>query len=386
MRTISSVPMLVLLTAGAWAAPTVVHLKVGSAELKDRQRIVLVGHVEPVVDPDLVELLRNPSSYVVTATVPNADGTLVPQTNSETLRVVKVDPRPDQPYIWIYIEGLQFGKGHIAVKEMKDKTGKFIVEPIEFDWEIHEPYPLSGSSGAASINYRGSTPVGEFSYAYTSDLHWPTQGDGKAWRRWFNVEGALPLTTPEDVEDTPGATTDASTHVADFIQASYRYGWYDGTDLRKVGIVARTTGRLNGLEVVGNAQPFARFYDGGRGFVGAEFEAGYRRGDAEWVNLTTRGPVHGNLALRAGAVIEYAPRIGKINLDLGRGLRFYVRGRGWADSYDGVRLRGFFDSELFYNIDAQNQYRVFARYENGALPPDLSKHTDRFFLGTGVAF
>ncbi len=344
-------------------------------------------------DANMDQAIKDTSNYRVEADVPNADGALTPNTESRLLPVAKVTfglragGAEDRTILIVYCSGVQYGRGTFTVREMRSPDGRCIVTPekTSSQWQVDKPYTAAGRSPLRpSITFRGSTPVLEGSYSYTSKLKWPAAGGGKATRQWFDLEGSVPLTTPEDVKDTPGSETDASTRVADFIQASYRCSWYDGKHLAGAGVTARTTGRGHGLEVVGNWRPGAGFFADGRGFLGAEVEAGYRKGDAEWVNLTTRAPAHGNTALRAGAVIEYAPRIGKVNLDLGRGLRFYVRGRGWADAYDGGRFRGFGDSELFYNIN--DKWRVFGRYEVGYLPPDLSKRTDRWFLGTGVAF
>jgi len=116
----------------------------------------------------------------------------------------------------------------------------------------------------------------------------------------------------------------------------------------------------------------------------------FRGAGQEWINLTQPAPFRGNLVARLGTVIEWAPQLGPINRDLGSGLRFFVRGRGWADyarddsGMNGVRLRGFLDSELFYNIDSQ--HRVFARYELGSLPPDLTRSVSTIMVGVGASF
>jgi hypothetical protein len=93
---------------------------------------------------------------------------------------------------------------------------------------------------------------------------------------------------------------------------------------------------------------------------------------------------------RLGLVAEWAPRVAGVNKDLGQGLRFFVRGRGWADYFRndsgsyGWRLKPFVDSELFWNF--QKDYRVFVRAEYGSLPPDLSQDVKRVYAGVGAAF
>ncbi len=206
----------------------------------------------------------------------------------------------------------------------------------------------------------------------------------------LSLGGKIPLGKPDDVEGTPGAARDASREVADVLSLSWNRITYSGGGLKRMGIRARATGCLEGFEGVWYWQPVMGWFDEMHGFYGTELEAGYREGDAEWANLTTRAPGRGNIVARLGTVVEWAPVIGGVNRDLSRGLRLFVRGRGWADVYDddngdrSVRFRQFLDAELFFNFSSQ--YRVFLRWEDGYLPPDLTGRSDRVYVGVGGAF
>lgn len=204
----------------------------------------------------------------------------------------------------------------------------------------------------------------------------------------------LPLTKPGDVKDVAGANRDASKAIADAVQLgvkSVKYTRRGG--LNELGVRARATATLKGAEVVGYYSPLAQLSKDNRLFGALELEAGWREGDAEWTNLTTRAPDVGNLVARLGTVMEWAPTLGGINRNLNPkqdGLKFFLRHRFWLDTYQnsssdtGLRGRGYFDTELFYNFS--NESRIYFRYEDGSLPPDLSNHVNRWSVGVGKAF
>jgi|GEM_PF-5171083 len=140
------------------------------------------------------------------------------------------------------------------------------------------------------------------------------------------------------------------------------------------------------------SQPYGRYEDQGRGFLGVDTELGVRWGEPEAHNLSPLVTANypGRLVARAAVVAEWMPRIGNVNKDLGDGLRFAVRGRAWGDVYTaqggGVRsrLRCFFDAELFYNLS--DDLRGFVWYEYGDFPPNFSDRVNRCFVGIGSAF
>ena len=218
----------------------------------------------------------------------------------------------------------------------------------------------------------------------------------KAEEFTLDASGKIPLGRPKDVRDLPGASKDASKDVADVLNLSMNHIQYSkGGKLDRKGLRVRGTGSLRGAEVTGYWSPLFGWFHDSHGFYGAEVEAGWRKGDAEFTTLVTRKPDIGHTVARIGAVAEWAPRMclgeGKcINSNLSQGLRFFVRGRLWVDSYKeqgaGTRWRArpFIDSELFYNFTKDD--RVFLRAESGYLPPDLSTRSKRVYVGVGKAF
>lgn len=211
----------------------------------------------------------------------------------------------------------------------------------------------------------------------------------------LGASGKVPLGRPRDVRDTPGASKDASKDVADVLNLSLNHIQYSKGKLDRKGLRVRATGSLRGAEVTGYWSPLFGWFHDSHGFYGAEVEAGWRKGDAEFTTLVTRKPDIGHTVARIGAVAEWAPRMclgeGKcINSNLSQGLRFFIRGRLWVDSYKeqgaGTRWRArpFIDSELFYNFTKDD--RVFLRAESGYLPPDLSTRSKRVYVGVGKAF
>lgn len=240
---------------------------------------------------------------------------------------------------------------------------------------------IGGGAKGASLEFSGSKLLSAASSAHVTTLE---------------ASGKLPIGKPDDVRNTPSAEKDASKQIPDALNLSLNSARYAaGGRLQRMGLRLRATGTLRGAEAVGYWAPLFGWFDGSRGFYGGEVEAGWRRGDAEFTSLTTRKPDIGHTVARLGGVVEWAPRIclaeGKcINGNLAQGLRFFVRGRGWVDSYKEqgagtkVRARSYIDSELFYNFSSDA--RVFLRVESGYLPPDLSTRAKRLYVGVGKAF
>jgi hypothetical protein len=217
------------------------------------------------------------------------------------------------------------------------------------------------------------------------------RGGSGVWT--LSAAGKVPLGTPKDVKSQPGADKDASAKIPDAFNADLNKVNYDPKrGLTRWGFRGRATGSFEGLELTSYYSPLSGFFDESHGFLGAEIEGGWRKGDAEFKTLTTKAPDRGSLVARLGGVIEWAPHISAlgINRNLNRGLRFFVRGRAWLDTYNNdygnrsVRLAPFLDSEIFYNFASDS--RVFLRFEYGSLPPDLTQRVTRLFVGVGQAF
>jgi hypothetical protein len=269
-------------------------------------------------------------------------------------------------------------------------AGGHTIEGKTVRWSVAQPYDLSGAGGDFRLRAPNGTVVADFNYSYTTNYRFNRERS-QASRRWFSLEGTVSLVRPSDVQGVPGANEDASRIVAGYVQASFTQRTYgQANTFSAYGFTFRTSGRFNGFEAVARYQPVAVLFNQGRNFAAAEIEAGYRDGRSEWMNLTQRAPDRGNLVARLGAVFEWAPQLGRINSDLGAGLRFFVRGRGWADyarndtGAGEVRFRGFLDTELFYNVS--HRYRAFARYELGSLPPDLTRSVSTVMVGIGGSF
>jgi hypothetical protein len=205
----------------------------------------------------------------------------------------------------------------------------------------------------------------------------------------FEVSGTIPLFKPRDAEKA-GAKASASGELADTLTASYSIVTYRSQNLAIYGLRLRSTADFKGREAAAYYQPLLNISRDNRSLIGAEIEAGWRDGDAEWESLTTLASPKGNFVGRAAIVAEWIPRLGGVNADPNAGLRFFVRGRGWFDSFDkeaggmGVRFRPYLDSEIFYSFS--KSHRIFLRGEFGYLPPDLSRLTRRVTLGIGTAW
>jgi hypothetical protein len=202
-----------------------------------------------------------------------------------------------------------------------------------------------------------------------------------------------PITIPRDVKNVIGASKDASGVVADIIQIGVKSLQYtQNGGLKESGGRFRVSGTGKGAELVGYYSPTSQLSTDNRQFYALEFEGGWRQGDAEWKNLTTRAPDTGHLVARAGVVLEWAPEIRGTGINRNitpsaPGLKFFIRERFWLDSINEGkqwRGRGYLDSELFYNFSSQS--RVYLRYEAGQSLPDLSRYVKRVSLGVGKAF
>ena len=374
------------------AVPITVSFATGHL-LSSGVRVIYVQFAQPIPS-DLDSQVGNPANYSVMENVADPDGTITPAVK-RSVAVTRAhyftDPTNglmNHGVVVLELAGPGYGRGKVKVQRMA--SGADIIEEDEVEWVVEKPYDLSGTTTSWDLSFPNGTLVADFSLSYTTNWTFNPDGTGTK-RQWFNLEGSVPITTPLDVQAVPGANVDASRIVADFVQFSYSdRSYYSTGNYSAWGITVRTSGRLNGLEAVANYQPLTLLLADNRIFFGAELEAGYRDGMSEWINLTQKAPFRGNLVARLGTVIEWAPQLGPINRDLGSGLRFFVRGRGWADyarddsGQDGWRLRGFVDSELFYDIS--KDLRVFFRYELGALPPDLTRNVSTVMLGIGKAF
>ena len=220
----------------------------------------------------------------------------------------------------------------------------------------------------------------------------PDYDSGKGWyrRRQFAFDSKFAFGAPEG--GSPGADDDASEDLGDFLELSYDWKTYHKGGTTSLGrAVLRSTHRFEGIEALLQYQPPLSYSSAdGRVFMAPAVEIGWKDGQDEWLSPTVPAPDRGNLLLRGMAVVEWAPEIGPINRNLGKGLRFFVRGRGWMDAADNRngdmtgRFRGYFDSELFWNFD--KKHRLYLRYDNGFLPPDLSQSVSRFSIGVGEAF
>lgn len=213
-------------------------------------------------------------------------------------------------------------------------------------------------------------------------------GQGRNHITTLSVSGQIPLIKPFDTSST---AVDASRKVENTLELTLNdIGYRHGGSLEKFGLKVRSTTAFKGIEAVTYYAPFTEWFNQSRGFATAELELGYRTGNAEFTSLTTRAPDVGNFVGRLGIDLEWAPAFIGINKNLGQGLRFFVRGRGWLDTFNEsngtttVRFRPFFDSEIFYNFNSNS--RVFLRGESGYLPPDLSLQKTRVYFGVGQAF
>jgi hypothetical protein len=266
---------------------------------------------------------------------------------------------------------------------------------ISIDYDFGEDWVLPAfASQVAPLGYG----AGGFSFS--------ASGDGVVHRgttslTTLSLDVLTPIGTPTDVEDTPGANDAASReNPGRFLLALNHNGYRKGHGKYTYGLRLRADGplgSLRGAEGVLYLQPLMGWFDAMHGFYGVEAEAGVRNGDEEWESLTMKAPDRGSAVARVGAVVEWAPMMGGVNRDLSQGLRFFVRGRAWADMYDNdsgaraVRLRPFVDAELFTNFGAAAapataQWRVFLRGDAGYIPPDLTTYIHRAWVGVGAAF
>lgn len=362
------------------------------------ERALSAEELEP-----LIKHLQDKGNYSFISDWPGADnlvelsGENPPFTPSpDQLPIVMPQTQGDAPTKrWLLVLRGQLprdSRGEIRITQPKASVG----------WKLASDYPVIDGSIAvirysfveteSTTGFKGKMQIGSGAGGSTLDItgSWmPGRPKGEARTDMMSLGFAakLPLGTP----NTAGASKDASQKVPDMISADLNFISYrPGGDLIRAGARARATGSGKGLELVGYYAPFTGWFNESRGFYGLEGEAGYRKGDAEFKNLVTKAPNRGKTVVRIGGVAEWAPQLSGINRDLSQGLRFFIRGRGWLDSYNddsgkhSVRFAPFVDSELFYNYAKDT--RVFLRLEHGSLPPDLTQKISRIYVGIGAAF
>jgi len=348
--------------------------------------------------------LEQSDIYSFTSDWPNADtstafsGDDTPFT-PDGRPVVSPIPESTTPRFRVSIHGQSRGltRGEIRVGLIPGSAATGLVMKRE-DGVIGEPLTIRYSAGQdwKLPLFRGKGQFGFGNGGATFDFNGSgviggRESTGRTTVSTLSVSAKVPIGKPRDVRGVAGAQRDASEDVVDAVEIAYnRIGYRRGGSLSRMGLKARATGSLKGLEVVGYYAPLTGWYNQSRGFYALEVEAGYRKGDAEFENLLTRAADSGSLVARLGTVVEWAPRIGGVNKNLSKGLRFFVRGRGWLDTYKDaggsydVRFKPFLDSELFFNFSEEN--RIFLRGEYGALPPDLTLRSSRLYVGVGRIF
>jgi hypothetical protein len=355
---------------------------------------------------DLLKHLRGRNSYKFITNWPNVQG--VTATNGDYPPFsIATDPDVAEPAsstnvleITVRLHGIvpERDLGEIYVKPLKGWKylgQNFSSEPDEFDgaakirFSMSDALPLKPFRGNLSAGMGTGGPSVDFS---GEGILGRPKDTAKATFTTLSANAKIPIGKPSDVDDVAGGESDASKKIADTITVSLNnYRYRQGSKLQTLGLRARTTGGFHGAEVVGYYNPLTGWFNESRGFYAAEVEAGWRNGDAEFANLTTGAPDRGSVIARLGAVAEWAPQMGAINKNLAKGLRFYVRGRGWFDTFknaDGktsTRLRPFLDAEFFYNFT--DEWRVFVRSEYGYVLPDLNTRVSRpAFVGVGASF
>jgi hypothetical protein len=374
-----------LLVATSAAGQTTIKVDSTDADWDKVDPRIIIS-LDQEVPESLKAQVLDPENYEVVLSAPERTGDVVPAIEATTLDVVEVTFGRNTSVVVLHLEEFSFGKGTVELQAMTSADANIAATLSE--WSLSQPYDIEPTlTHNQALRLQGRTAVVDFSFAF-GGLQWKNKND--ASRFTATLEGSAPLGTPEDVDDEGGAEADASEEVADFFKLSLlRTSYTEKGTLSSYGLIARSTAQFEGLEAVGTYQ-FAWLFGENRLFTGASVEAGYRRGDAEWTSLTEEAPDRGNIVARVGSVVEWGPKLGPINRDLGAGLRFFIRGRGWADwakdetGEEDVRFRGFLDSELFYNVS--DEFRLFLRYENGYLPPDLSQRHSQTFVGVGTAF
>jgi len=311
---------------------------------------------------------------------------------SEALRVRSAEVVQGGLSVELIVDPVGFAEGTVTVHDIEFKhedDTEYRVHRKTCSWSVAELYGLPAVDGDARLDIDPAN--GNLNASFCFSFAGQAAGsNGSTCRDSWHVEGTIPLGVPADVGAVAGADRDSSGQVPDMLSGSWSRVCYDGKKLTIWGITARTTGSLEGVEVAARWAPFVRFSSDGRTFCAAEIAGGWRTGDAEWRDVGVPAPDAGNLLVRPAVVAEWAPQMGPINLDLGTGARFFVRGRCWGDLFKNVggdtdfRGRPFFDGELFYNVSASR--RIFLRGEYGYLPPDLSQEVSRVFVGMGEAF
>jgi hypothetical protein len=346
------------------------------------------------------EYLENPSVYEFRVTRPETTEAVAPSSNVLPF-VLSGAIQADQPFILnqraISLPGYLPLRSAGVVEIIPPDAASGLVFAVKGGQDGEVLLDYSTAEVGISKTFSTLANIGVNEGAVTIDFAGEGRISGKrellrGRMTSLSLAGRLPLFDPDDVRTTAGASRDASRQVTDLLELGLNSVRYKrGGSLEKSGLKLRTTGSLRGFEGVAYYSPLAGPLPKGWGYGAAELEIGYRAGDAEFSNLTTRAADTGNFVARLGAVLELTPRLEPlgINRNLNQGLRFFARVRGWLDTFEGVnntgaRLRFFADSELFYNFTANS--RVFLRAEAGYLPPDLSSRSERIYVGVGASF
>lgn len=357
--------------------------------------LVLVDTNDPL--DELKKHLESEASYKFSNEWPGVSGLVALSSESTVFQLfeAKVNVPAGQPGRWIVaLEGVSRAnsRGEIHVAGLGGWKFDVVlapdqpyvaVEPVHLKFSLAPPRRLRNFRMKVGFGYGQSGPSVDFAGSGVLSLR-PARAMGPLTS--LSLEGKLALRKPDDV--LTGGDSTASEEIPDALSLSLDHFRYQkGGNLTAFGVRGRANGALDGGEIVGYYSPFTLWADQMHFFGSAEAEVGFRSNNIEWKNVTTRADDPGRFVGRVGFVVEWFPHLGPVNKVLGEGLNFYVRGRGWLDSADSSgsriwRFRPFVDAELFLNI--QGDYRLFIRYERGYLPPDLSNHVGRVFVGIGA--
>src|SRR3569833_116796 len=285
----------------------------------NRREVFIIFDSPIPANSRLATEVSQPYNYSVNQDVADPTGVLLSATDSQAIQVTHVEiGRQGAETLYsevvLVLAGAGFGSGTVSVHSMSTTEGT--IAATTKDWHIHQAYDLHRSTKAADVRLDAATPVVDFRFEYTTNFRFEPSHRSVS-RDWISVEGSVPVTDPRDIHDTNGSNADASGDVGGFVQMSLARRWYDGKNIHGIGLVSRTSSRINGNETVINVQPFAALATDGRTFAGLEGEGGYRDGHSEWKGLTEKGPDAGNVVGRLGGVLEWAPQLGPINRDLG---------------------------------------------------------------------
>ncbi len=371
-----------------------------TAEFQVKPEFNTAGEKQPVSDA-VKAFLTDPNFYVFTEE-PSTDATPVqPRLNELPMTVSHIDlGRLNVNVFTTNVSGVLFGRGGLKFnlglqKRVPDspqghlyKASDVIDSAItDSRWIIAKESTMRAK---IETDFATSYDKNVFSAKFAFSSPATLSGTKKSLHREsFSFSGNVPFGKPSDAR-AAGSPSDASGHIADFLNLTYEKRTYNGDAFTAVSFIGRSTGSARGVELVANYVPYVHIDLNSGMFLGTSLETGYRSGDAEWTSLTTKGPSSGNVVARLGGVVEFMPKLGPINGDRAEGLRFFARARGWMDYYknaagsNSTRYRHFLDAEFFYNFSSN--YRVFVRGEQGYFLPDLSKRVGRLYIGMGTAF